>query len=185
MINNGLHCRCQINFSLTGGFDGRSTYVYYELTEFYQNHRSYIQSRWDAQLRSITAEGNSAACSPLFKSGSLYYAPCGLIANSLFNDTFKLYKCADTTCSSRTQVSWTGSDISWKSDRDALFQNPPNNGTLCASKAFVSTFSLPVRLVGEGEMNCLWAFYLLITILILSAETNSLQAGLFRPANWG
>lgn len=61
-------------------------FVYYELTDFYQNHRRYVKSRSDAQLRGEDVTSASlATCEPLRdvqRNGTLYTPnPCGLIAN--------------------------------------------------------------------------------------------------------
>ena len=75
-------------------------YVYYQLDNFYQNHRRYVKSRSDAQLRGETVVTSDLEdCAPLTdfveitpegvtKKKTL--SPCGLIANSLFNDTIAL-----------------------------------------------------------------------------------------------
>ena len=65
---------------------------YYRLTNFYQNHRRYVKSLDTDQLLGHAVPANtigSSACDPLRndKNGKPYY-PCGLIANSLFNDSF-------------------------------------------------------------------------------------------------
>lgn len=65
---------------------------YYRLTNFYQNHRRYVKSvdiqqlKGDARSASALSNGD---CDPLAvaPNGKPYY-PCGLIANSMFNDTF-------------------------------------------------------------------------------------------------
>lgn len=61
-------------------------YFYYQLANFYQNHRRYVKSRSDGQLRGdLTAD--TSTCDPLQTyAGSPIY-PCGLIANSFFNGT--------------------------------------------------------------------------------------------------
>ncbi|EDQ91228.1 uncharacterized protein MONBRDRAFT_23428 [Monosiga brevicollis MX1] len=107
-----LRCTCTVNVELTEGFGTDETFIYYGLEEFYQNHRAYVRSRWDAQLRSVTAQGASD-CDPLNTApNGNYYAPCGLVANSLFND------------------------------RETKFQNPPHaDGDLCGSEAFDPTRS--------------------------------------------
>ncbi|CAN0542736.1 unnamed protein product, partial [Ectocarpus sp. 12 AP-2014] len=63
-------------------------YVYYELRKFYQNHRSYVKSRSFDQLKGgvsklVPGEG---ICSPLESIDTLDLNPCGLVANSMFND---------------------------------------------------------------------------------------------------
>jgi hypothetical protein len=61
-------------------------YVYYQLDNFYQNHRRYVKSRSDKQLRGeeVTA-ADLSDCDPLDKQGDKILNPCGLIANSMFN----------------------------------------------------------------------------------------------------
>ena len=65
---------------------------YYRLTNFYQNHRRYVKSVDTEQLKGHARSAGdikSSDCGPLdiAPDGRPYY-PCGLIANSMFNDTF-------------------------------------------------------------------------------------------------
>ncbi|KAF2028607.1 Lem3/Cdc50 [Setomelanomma holmii] len=66
---------------------------YYRLTNFYQNHRRYVKSVDVDQLKGKARSADdirSGDCTPLnvdSSTGRPYY-PCGLIANSMFNDTF-------------------------------------------------------------------------------------------------
>jgi hypothetical protein len=63
-------------------------YVYYQLENFYQNHRRYVKSRSSDQLQGTSGISNNdlkSDCDPLYQNGSLTLSPCGLIANSLFN----------------------------------------------------------------------------------------------------
>ena len=64
--------------------------MYYHLHSFYQNHKRYVRSRNDAQLAGkTTAPG--VKCQPeQFLGGNAAQPinPCGLIAWSLFNDSF-------------------------------------------------------------------------------------------------
>lgn len=72
---------------------GSPVYLLYKLTNFYQNHRRYVASFSEDQLngKAPTAEElrENGKCKPLIadSDGKPYY-PCGLIANSMFNDTF-------------------------------------------------------------------------------------------------
>lgn len=68
--------------------------MYYSLTNFYQNHRRYVKSRDDNQLlgTSLSFSALSPDCEPYrgvangsFPGGGTSFAPCGAIANSLFN----------------------------------------------------------------------------------------------------
>ena len=71
-----------------------TVYMYYGLTNFYQNHRRYVSSRDDNQLTGkVLGIGSlNDDCDP-YKTGSyngttVGYAPCGAIANSLFNGEY-------------------------------------------------------------------------------------------------
>jgi len=105
-------------------------YVYYQLENFYQNHRRYVKSRSDTQLRgdSVTETTN---CSPQATKDSKTIYPCGLIAWSVFNDTFysntSTYGTDEVTIlrngeSASTTIPWTGKGIAWKSDVDEKFK---------------------------------------------------------------
>ena len=64
--------------------------MYYGLTNFYQNHRRYVKSRDDSQLlgEKMTASQLTQDCQPFRtynETANIGYAPCGAIANSLFN----------------------------------------------------------------------------------------------------
>eukprot|EP00294_Goniomonas_avonlea_P013970 CAMPEP_0114539166 /NCGR_PEP_ID=MMETSP0114-20121206/94_1 /TAXON_ID=31324 /ORGANISM="Goniomonas sp, Strain m" /LENGTH=369 /DNA_ID=CAMNT_0001723253 /DNA_START=16 /DNA_END=1125 /DNA_ORIENTATION=+ len=116
-------------------------YVYYQLKNFYQNHRRYVQSRSDVQLRGSfssedeiqTADDADSAlkeCQPALKSSGfsfpgipskdLYWYPCGLVALSWFNDTFVLSQKPSGGGESEIPIqSKTG--IAWPSDIDKKF----------------------------------------------------------------
>jgi len=101
-------------------------YVYYKLENYYQNHRRYVKSRNDAQLRGqqVLALSDLSDCAPYVSydgssSPNEFYLPCGLIARSLFNDTFIL----STGNGSLIPVSTDG--VAWQSDIDTKFNNPP------------------------------------------------------------
>jgi len=64
-------------------------FLYYRLTNFYQNHRKYVKSLSYNQLHGdvITPADAASSCSPVATepgTDKIYY-PCGLIANSMFN----------------------------------------------------------------------------------------------------
>lgn len=105
---------CDITFNIGEDVDG-PIYVYYELQNFYQNHRRYVKSRSAFQLQGEDlSEGEvEIDCDPLYKNGSLLLNPCGLIANSMFNDVITL-KTAGVTLDEQ--------GISWLSDRDVKFK---------------------------------------------------------------
>ncbi|KAF3544632.1 hypothetical protein DY000_02010695 [Brassica cretica] len=91
-------------------------YVYYQLENFYQNHRRYVKSRSDSQLRSPKFENQISACKPEDDTGGKPIVPCGLIAWSLFNDTYTLSR-------NNTPLAVNKKGIAWKSDKEHKFGN--------------------------------------------------------------
>ncbi|XP_068639712.1 ALA-interacting subunit 1-like isoform X2 [Aristolochia californica] len=90
-------------------------YVYYQLDNFYQNHRRYVKSRSDKQLRYRRHENYTKTCDPeSTTSDRAAIVPCGLIAWSLFNDTYGF------SVSNRV-LELSKKDIAWKSDQDYKF----------------------------------------------------------------
>ncbi|KAK2429569.1 hypothetical protein P8452_43164 [Trifolium repens] len=88
-------------------------YVYYELDNFYQNHRRYVQSRSVKQLRSKAGEKEVRSCRPLgHMTNHQPVVPCGLIEWSLFNDTYKISRY-------NKDLMINKKDIAWKSDKTA------------------------------------------------------------------
>jgi hypothetical protein len=77
----------------------------YEIGNFYQNHRGYIQSKSNYQLAGNIID-NSSQCNPFFNNADFratkswggvaldpnaLASPCGAIARTYFNDTFQMY----------------------------------------------------------------------------------------------
>lgn len=86
--------QCQLNFTIQHDMEP-PVYFYYRLTNFYQNHRRYAKSFNTDQLsgKAVSLKDIKASdCAPLAATnttnGEQVYYPCGLAANSLFNDTF-------------------------------------------------------------------------------------------------
>lgn len=73
--------------------------MYYGLTHFYQNHRRYVKSRDDKQLLGRTVSSLTSECEPYRtidvtvggKTLRKNIAPCGAIANSLFNGASSVF----------------------------------------------------------------------------------------------
>ena len=83
-----------LNFSSLVFLLQGDVYMYYSLNNFYQNHRRYVKSRDDYQLlgSDVPYSSLSVDCEPYrgIKNSSvsgdgIAYAPCGAIANSIFN----------------------------------------------------------------------------------------------------
>ncbi|KAJ7982095.1 ALA-interacting subunit [Quillaja saponaria] len=89
-------------------------YVYYQLDNFYQNHRRYVKSRSDEQLKNPKSANSVSACKPEDSANGQPIVPCGLIAWSLFNDTY-------TFSNKNRNLTVNKKGISWKSDREHKF----------------------------------------------------------------
>lgn len=127
--NINTPCKCVINFTLTEPFD-RDVYIYYGLTNFYQNHRRYVRSRDDKQLLGKLSSTPSGDCEPynFDEETKKVIVPCGAIANSMFNDSFTLSfkdrKRGVNNYYSLVKLENTG--IAWATDKSSKFRNPPD-----------------------------------------------------------
>ena len=87
--------RLELTFLFVQG----DVYIYYGLSNFYQNHRRYVKSRDDHQLLGALGEASNE-CDPFARyapdpsnsTAIKSVVPCGAIANSLFNGNFLLYR---------------------------------------------------------------------------------------------
>ena len=113
--DNGKNC--EVTFTVDEDMEA-PVYVYYQLDNFYQNHRRYVKSLSFEQLRGIV-DGETGDCDPLtsITTDDVKYKlnPCGLIANSLFNDVIT----SETATHPMTE---TG--IAWDSDVEEKFKQP-------------------------------------------------------------
>lgn len=135
-----IQCTCQLTLQLEKDFR-KDVYVYYGLSNFYQNHRRYVKSRDDNQLLG-NPKSISSDCFPFdyAKDGDQMkpIAPCGAIANSIFNDTFALKLVSD---GENKNITLSKVGIAWSTDKRIRFQNPTTNGSLAA--AFEGTIKPP------------------------------------------
>lgn len=79
--------RCTLQFTVPKQLDS-SVFMYYKLTNYYQNHRRYVQSYDSNQFKGDPVSASTldgGECDPLSKRDNLPIYPCGLIANSVFN----------------------------------------------------------------------------------------------------
>ena len=79
-------CECKMKFTLDKDWDA-PVYLYYGLTNLYQNHRRYVKSRDEKQLLGDIEKDPSDDCTPYDYDNDKKIVPCGAIANSLFNGT--------------------------------------------------------------------------------------------------
>lgn len=88
--NLALQNRCTIQFTVPKELD-HSVFMYYKLTNYYQNHRRYVQSYNADQFKGQAVSAGTLSggeCDPLDKRDDLPIYPCGLIANSVFNGKY-------------------------------------------------------------------------------------------------
>ncbi|CAM9147785.1 unnamed protein product [Phaeothamnion confervicola] len=122
-------------------------YVYYELDNFFQNHRRYVRSRSSDQLTGVAVSPDSN-CDPLQDLDGVDLNPCGLIANSLFNDTFSL-----------TNHVMVETGIAWESDQSDRFSQPDDfvyakvGGTAACSSSNNTDANCKACL-GDGKSPC-------------------------------
>eukprot|EP00980_Cylindrotheca_fusiformis_P005228 scaffold1119_cov120-Cylindrotheca_fusiformis.AAC.8 len=98
--------------------------VYYELDNFHQNHRFYSRSKDDFQLYGYVSGRDPnyvKQCEPLEKLGNMTLNPCGLVANTFFNDKFDLIGGADED---GDPLIMNEHGIAWKSDLEYRYKLP-------------------------------------------------------------
>jgi len=160
--------------------------VYYQLANFYQNHRRYVKSKSNSQLSGElkTAEDIKSDCEPVYLNKHLHKVypfeytqeyikeleekysetelqayklnpeapanPCGLIAKSLFNDTFSFQD------SSKSNIFINETGIAWQSDIDMKYKLNDNY----QGKMWVNTtdehFMVWMRPAGLPNFRKLW-----------------------------
>ena len=116
---------CILEFNIPNNVDPPILF-YYRLTNFYQNHRRYVKSVDIDQLKGhakSASEIESGDCTPLQtdSEGKPYY-PCGLIANSMFNDTFDNFTYASGNNDDAKSYNFTTAGTSWAHEGDLYGQ---------------------------------------------------------------
>ncbi|OAQ70635.1 CDC50 family protein [Pochonia chlamydosporia 170] len=127
-LHNGRQVKgnqCVLQFTIPEDM-GAPVLFYYQLTNFYQNHRRYAESCDIQQLKGDArsyGDITGSKCTPLYgedKDGTKKpYYPCGLIANSMFNDSFSspVWQNPPNDGKART-YNMTDKGIAWDSDKD-------------------------------------------------------------------
>lgn len=131
---------CFINFQITTQVQ-QPIYFFYRLTNFYQNHRRYVQSIDFNQLKGQVYVNASAIpnCSPVILNAHTFRTvsianttldpqaaafPCGLVARSMFNDSFTLYL---NTNGTNSTINISNKGIAWPDDINYRYKNLPAN----------------------------------------------------------
>lgn len=143
--------------------------VYYQLNNFYQNHRRYVKSKSNKQLAGeiLTAEDIKTDCEPVYLNEHLNvkYAidgvtelkpkepanPCGLIAKSLFNDTYVL-----THGKNNSEIFINETGIAWASDITQKYKFPENGEKILWTNITDEHFMVWMRPAGLPNFRKLW-----------------------------
>lgn len=125
-------CSCKVVFELGKKFKG-DVFFYYGLRNFHQNLRRYMDSRDDGQMvgRKNRLKTPTSYCSPFINGqNGLPIAPCGAVANSIFNDSFILYYHGSSASPARVPLLRKG--ITWYTDKNIKFRNPSTDNMTLA-----------------------------------------------------
>jgi hypothetical protein len=137
-LDNCINNKCTITLDIEDEME-EPVYLYYELTNYYQNHRIYLNSRNQDQLAGEDlSKSDLATCEPIVSNDDLDFSqikhdetlykrldgddaafPCGLVAMSFFTDSFKLKE-------GETVIDIDTDEIAWMQDRENRYENLDN-----------------------------------------------------------
>nr|XP_024661198.1 cell cycle control protein 50C-like [Maylandia zebra] len=139
--NANKPCTCTVNFRIDKPFKG-DVFFYYGLRNFHQNLRRYMDSRDDGQTvgRKKNLKDPSSYCEPFLKDPSgRPIAPCGAVANSIFNDSFVLWYHHPN---GKGEVPLMREGLTWYTDKYIKFRNPTTDN-LTLAEVFEGTAPPP------------------------------------------
>lgn len=133
-------------------------YYVLPLSDNSQNFSRYVKSRSDQQLLHGLGSNKTSLCKPEQSNNGLPIVPCGLVAWSLFNDTYNFIR-------GKSELNVNRKNIAWKSDRDHKFGKhvyPFNfqNGTLIGGGKLNSSVPVSNTSVQRFIFLCLYSFIL-------------------------
>lgn len=137
-LDNCIDNKCTITLDIEDEME-EPVYLYYELTNYYQNHRIYLNSRNQDQLAGEDlSKSDLTTCEPIVSNDDLDFSeikydeefytqlasldeddaayPCGLVAMSFFTDSFKLIE-------GETPIEIDTDEIAWMQDRENRYKN--------------------------------------------------------------
>ena len=131
-------CQCEVVIEIEEIMEA-PIYLYYGLTNFYQNHRRYVSSKDYGQLLGDVEKVPSEDCYPFDEIDSKPIVPCGAIANSLFSGNYSKASLVDSNWNVRVyllpdritlfdpnglEIKMNRTGIAWPSDKNHKFKNP-------------------------------------------------------------
>lgn len=121
MQDDNKRKNCTITIDVTRHMK-QPIYVYYELGNYYQNHRRYVMSVSEQQLRGLSPSASDLDnCKPKDVVNGQVVCPCGMVAWTLFNDTFEFSTNGFYSEPGTLYVNQTA--IAWAVDREERFNN--------------------------------------------------------------
>ncbi|KAL5511421.1 hypothetical protein ACEPAH_4637 [Sanghuangporus vaninii] len=116
-VNDSGQHTCILRFDIPADLPP-TVLLYYKLTNFYQNHRRYVKSLNTDQLKGDVvsySDLKGGDCKPLAvnETSEKVVYPCGLIANSIFNDTIYNLTAVETDGSSSSDYDFSYKGIAW------------------------------------------------------------------------
>lgn len=137
---------CLVQFELVDDWKA-PVYLFYRLRNFHANHRRYVKSYSEAQITGDAAlldlieNASGQNCQPLFKGedGRAIY-PCGLIANSLFNDTFSPILTLVNGSLDASDYEMTGKGIAWGTDKNRFKKTKYNHTQIVPPPNWIKQF---------------------------------------------
>ena len=158
--------QCQLTFTLFETFEAPVMF-YYELNNFYQNHRRYMKSMSISQLSGdvLNTTDTSFDCDPIVTVkdlginktfGGFYLSdkdpanPCGLYPKSFFNDTYSLKN------EENKNLFINETNIAWNSDRSFKFKSPLNAERLQWINVTDEHFMVWMRPAATNNFRKLW-----------------------------
>ncbi|KAJ6606611.1 cell cycle control protein [Mycena vulgaris] len=151
--------QCIIEFTIPADIDP-SIFLYYKLTNFFQNHRRYVKSLNSDQLKgkgvsNTTLEGGD--CKPLATIGGKAIYPCGLIANSIFNDTFTNLTLTnpgeDAGVEDPSTYNFTDKGIAWPGEAKKYSSDPVASNAYASYEDIVPPPNWQLRYPSYNESN--------------------------------
>ncbi|CAG7935030.1 unnamed protein product, partial [Penicillium olsonii] len=173
-------------------------FMYYRLTNFYQNHRRYVQSLDLNQLKGDAVSYGTlkgGTCDPLAvnETSSKPIYPCGLIANSMFNDSIgnpQYHSPEGSANGNPDPYNMTKTGIAWQSDKELIkttkytpeeVSPPPNWGWALDNGSYTKT----MRELQDNEDFLVWmrtAGLPSFSKLSRRNDNESMSAGLYSLA---
>ncbi|ONH68676.1 Alkylphosphocholine resistance protein LEM3 [Cyberlindnera fabianii] len=134
---------CELQFQIPNDI-GPAVYLMYHIENFYANHRRFARSYSEDQIQGKRASLHTIKdtvgqnCEPLSQNADgIRYYPCGLIANSLFNDTFTSLSGVNDTSD---DYEMTNSGIAWATNKNRFKKTKYNASEVTPPPNWVKKF---------------------------------------------